>query len=38
VVSWVDADISEEHAVSIFRAEVTRLGTRGLIYDLRNES
>jgi hypothetical protein len=30
VVSYFDANVSEKHAVSIFRAEVTNLGKEGL--------
>jgi hypothetical protein len=33
----VDADVSEKHAVSIFRAEVTKQGSRGLMWDLKNK-
>jgi hypothetical protein len=36
VVSKVDAYISEKNAVYIFKAELTRLGSRGLIEDLRS--
>lgn len=28
---WVSADVSKKHAVSIFRAEVTKLGSGDLI-------
>jgi hypothetical protein len=31
VVSWVDANVLEKHAVSIFRVEVTKLGIGELI-------
>jgi len=31
VVSYFDANVSEKHAVSIFRAEVTNLGNGGLM-------
>jgi hypothetical protein len=37
VVSWVDDNVSEKHADSIFRAEVTRLVSWVFMWDLRNE-
>jgi hypothetical protein len=38
VVSHVDANVSEKHAVSIIRNEVTELGNVGLIQSLRKGS
>jgi hypothetical protein len=35
-VDWlVEANVSEKHIVSIFKAEVTMLGIRGIIQDGR---
>jgi hypothetical protein len=35
MVLYVDANVSEKHAVSIFRAELTRQGSTGLIAGIR---
>jgi hypothetical protein len=38
-VDWlVEANVSEKRTVSIFRAEVTMLGNRGIIYSGRKGS
>jgi hypothetical protein len=38
VVLQVNANVSEKHAVSIFGAEVTKLGSGQLIYGFRKKT